>query len=332
MKNDAIPSINSYSKEGLEFVNIVNNVGFEVTFVNLGAAIYSIKYNGKLMTSQVEDVKEFSGEKVRNGKAIGRVAGRIKGSNLVIDKKTYKLMANEGENVLHGGKEGISNKIFSHRVFSTTEHVHVVYTYFSKAGESGFPGNALFEVHYIVPNDKTTVKMKLLSYVTETCPISMTVHTYFSLGEEDLEKLSLKVRAKKYLEIDPETLLLGKEKEVTPCLDFTKTKPILKDINDSSINKGKLSGYDHCYVFDKVDEELTQVKIESNRYRLDIYTDFDAAVIYSDNKKDGRKRDNSTKEFRRSIAVEPQMNPNKNLLISRGDEFSHFIRYEFSKK
>ena len=201
MKNEAIPLIDTYSVDGVEFVVVKNNVGLEVTFANLGGAIYSIKFHDREMVSQVKDVKDFLGDKVRNGKVIGRVAGRIKGNELKIDKKAYKLADNDNGNVLHGGKEGISTKIFSHRVFSTAEHVHVVYTYFSKAGESGFPGNALFEVHYIVPNNRATVKAKLLSYVSETCPVSMSIHTYFSLGEENLDKLAMKIRAKKYLDI-----------------------------------------------------------------------------------------------------------------------------------
>lgn len=320
MKNEAIPLIDTYSIDGVEFVVVKNNVGLEVTFANLGGAIYSIKFHDREMVSQVKDVKDFLGDKVRNGKVIGRVAGRIKGNELKIDKKAYKLADNDNGNVLHGGKEGISTKIFSHRVFSTAEHVHVVYTYFSKAGESGFPGNALFEVHYIVPNNRATVKAKLLSYVSETCPVSMSIHTYFSLGEENLDKLAMKIRAKKYLDINPEDLILGQEKDITPCLDFTKTKPVVRDIKDPSINKGRLNGYDHCFIFDKVDEELSQVKIENGKYRIDVYTDFDAAVVFIDNKK------------YRGIAVEPQKNPSKELLLSRNDEFSHFIRYEFSKK
>lgn len=327
-----MPKINNYSKCGVEFVSITNNVGMEVTFANLGASIYQIKYLDELMTYQTKNVEDFLLEKNYNGKAIGRVCGRIKGSELKIGKKTYKLCPNEGENVLHGGRAAISSKLFSQRVFNTTEHVHVVYTYFSKANEDGFPGNALFEVHYIISNNKPKIKIKLLSYVTEKCPISMTLHTYFSLGEENLKNAKLKINASKYLAIDPKNLLLGSELPVPNYLDFRKTKPVLKDIDNKAINVGTLKGYDHAYIFDKVDENIPQIEMENSKFKLSVYTDFDSTVIYTDNYAPGFEADSSKEKSRRGIAIEPQLNPSKDRLLSRGEEFSYFIRYEFSKK
>ena len=329
MKNDMIPLISSFSKEGIDFINVKNNVGMDVTFANLGAAIYQIKYEDELMTSQVKDVKDFLSHKIHNGKAVGRVSGKIEGGLFIGDNK-YIVHPNDDENGKN--KEGIGSKKFASRVFTTTEHVHVVYTYFSKAGSSGYPGNALFEVHYIISNNKPKLKIKMLNYVTETTPISMTVHTFFSLGEKSIKDLKMAIKAKKYLELDPATLSLGEVKEVSPCLDFTRMKAITKDIEDKSINTKKLAGYDHCYLFDKVDEEKSQIQIESKKYKVDIYTDLDAVVVYSDNTKDGIARDNSNEPYRRGISIEPQRNPKDNILINRKDEFSYFIRYEFSKK
>ena len=327
-----MPKINNYNKCGVEFVSITNNVGMEVTFANLGASIYQIKYLDELMTYQTKNVEDFLLEKNYNGKAIGRVCGRIKGPELKIGKKTYKLCPNEDENVLHGGRAAISSKLFSQRVFNTTEHVHVVYTYFSKAGEDGFPGNALFEVHYIISNNKPKIKIKLLSYVTEKCPISMTLHTYFSLGEENLKNAKLKVNASKYLAIDPKNLLLGSELPLPSYLDFRKTKPVLKDIDNKAINVGGLKGYDHAYIFDKVDENNPQIEMENSKFKVSVYTDFDSTVIYTDNFAPGFEADSSKEKSRRGIAIEPQLNPSKDRLLSRGEEFSYFIRYEFSKK
>lgn len=331
MKSEAIPLISSYKKEGLEFTVVKNNVGLEVTFVNLGGSIFSIKYDNKLMTSQVADVKDFLNPKIHNGKAVGRVAGRTR-SEIVVDKAKVKLISNDGESVVHGGNEGISTKMFSQRTFSTQEHVHVVYTYFSKSGESGYPGNALFEVHYIVSNNKPKMKVKLLSYVTKTCPISITVHTFFSLGESSLKNISMKVGSKKYLEMDKDSFYTGAVKRVPACLDFSKEKPVCQDIDDPLLHKGKLDGYEHCFVFDKVDENVPQVELKGHKYGVNIFSDFDSVVVYSDKKVDGIKRDNSNEKCRRAISIEPQKDPSKSILISRGDEFSYFIRYEFFKK
>lgn len=332
MKDSLMPKINSYKKDGLEFLEITNNVGMVVTFTSFGGALYSIKLNGEYMTYQAKEVEDFKKENIFNGKCLGRVAGRIKGDKLVIGSKKYKLHANEDGNVLHGGVNAISTKTFSQRVFNTTGHVHVVYTYFSTNGEAGFPGNALFEIHYIVSDDLAKIKVKLLSYVTEKCPISMTSHTYFSLGEGNLKNTSLKINASKVLDINPNDLILGNEMSVPSYLDFRKAKPVLKDIDNKAINVGKLKGYDHAYIFDEVDDEIPQVVMENDKYRLNVFTDFDSTLIYTDNLDLGFEADNSKEKTRRGIAIEPQCNPSKDLILARGDEFSYFVRYEFEKK
>ena len=332
MRNDTVPLMNTYKKHGVEFVEVTNNVGMTVTFSNLGGSIYSIKYNGELMTSQVSRIEDFLKTEVYNGKAVGRVAGRIKGAKLKIGDKTYKLQNNEGLNILHGGEDGLSHKLISNRIFATTEHIHVVYTYFSKDGEAGFPGNALLEVHYIVSNNKPKLKIKLLSYVTEKCPISMTVHTFFSLGEPNINNMKMKINASKYLDINAKDLVLGKELPVPSCLDFRKEKSVMKDIKNPKLNEGRMCGYDHHLILDSVDDDIPQVVLENDKYKVDIYTDFDSVVIYSDNYEDKIDHDNSSERSRRAMAVEPQLNPRKNIILSRGDEFDHFIRYEFSKK
>ena len=332
MRNDTMPSINTYKKCGAEFVEITNNVGMVTTFTNLGGALHSVKYLGEYMTYQAKNYEDFVKDEVFNGKTIGRVAGRIKASKFQIGKKKHDLNANEGDNVLHGGKYGLSTKIFSTRVFNTTEHVHVVYTYFSKAGESGFPGNALFEVHYIVSNNKPKIKIKLLSYVTEKCPVSLTVHTYFSLGEENLKNTKLYVNASKYLSINPTDLILGEPVDVPSYLDFRKPKLVLKDIDNKNLNKSMLKGYDHAFLFDSIDEDVPQVVMENKKFKVSVFTDFDSTVIYSDNFAPGFEADSSSEKSRRGIAIEPQLNPSKSRLLSRGDEFSYFIRYEFAKK
>jgi len=324
MKNDLIPTIDNYKEGGLEFIRISNNVGLSVTFTSLGAAIYSIKYLGEEMSLQTNDLKEFVKEGFYNGKAIGPVAGRIPNGEFVVSKKAYKIKPNEGKNVLHGGKDGISNKEFSIRSFATAEHIHVVYTYFSSYGEGGYPGYGLYEVHYILHNNEPKLKVKLLSYVSEKRPVSLTLHTYFSLGEDNLEKTTMQINASKYLDINPKDLLLKSAKDVPSYLDFRKAKPVLKDINAKEMNHGMLKGYDHCFVFDEVNENIPQVILENDKYKVDVYTDFDSVIIYSDNDAKGGKR--------RGVAVEPQLNPNGSRLLSRKQEFDHHITYFFTKK
>ena len=332
MRSDILPTINNYRYKDVDFVEITNNVGMKVTFSNLGASIYKIEYLGDLMTYQAKNLDDFMLENVYNGKSIGRVAGRIKDGIVKIGKKSYKIEPNEGKNLLHGGHKGLSNQMFSQRVFNTTEHVHVVYTYFCDSRHSGFPGNALFEVHYIVSNNKPKLKIKLLSYVTEKSPISITNHIYFSLGEKNLDNLKLQIKASKSIDMNQEDLILKEAVDIPSYLDFRKPKLIMKDIKNKNLHTGKLAGYDNFYLFDEKYDEVEKIVLESNKYSLSIFTDFDSAVIYTDNFDPNFEADNSKEKIHRGIAIEPQLNPLGDRYLSRGEEFDHFIRFEFKKK
>lgn len=324
--------ITTFSKENLNFIKAKNSVGLEITFVDLGASIFSIKYFDEIMTPQVKNIADFKEESVRFGKTIGRVAGRIKDHVYKVDGETYVLSCNEHNNTLHGGHDGIATKKFTQRIFNTTAHTHIVYTYFSKDLESGFPGNALFEVHYIVSEHSAKVKMKLLSYVTKKCPISMTVHTFFNLGDSNLDKLSFKAKCSKYIQPSYEDLVQQEIRDIPPCLDFRKTRKLVDTIDDPLLNKGVIAGYDHYLLFDKPDPEISQMTLSNNRFKLDILTDFEGAVIYSDNGNDTHEVDTSKLNRRRALAIEPQISHLKDPTLRPGDEFDHFITYIFSKK
>lgn len=331
MRSDTLPTINNFKYKDVDFVEITNNVGMKVTFSNLGASIYKIEYLGKLMTYQAKSLDDFMLERVYNGKSIGRVAGRIKDGLIKIGKKTYKIEPNEGKNVLHGGHKGLSTQMFSQRVFNTTEHVHVVYTYFCDSRHSGFPGNALFEVHYIISNNKPKLKIKLLSYVTEKSPISITNHIYFSLGESNLNNAKLQIKASKVVDMDPVDLILKEEMPIPSYLDFRKPKLIMKDISNKNLHSGKLAGYDNFYLFDEKDDETAKIILENDKFGVSIFSDFDSAVIYTDNFDPNFAADNSKEKIHRGIAIEPQLNPLGDRYLTRGEEFDHFIRFEFSK-
>ena len=100
--------IKSYKENGLEFIQVSNKLGLEVTLCSLGAAIFSISFLDDFMTYNPKNTQEFLRENVYHGKTIGRVAGRITGNKIVIDGKTYTLDANENGNVLHGGNAAFS--------------------------------------------------------------------------------------------------------------------------------------------------------------------------------------------------------------------------------
>ena len=320
--------IKEFKENGLEFIKVTNNTGLEVTLCSLGASIFSIDFSGDFMTYNPRNSQEFLRKNVYHGKTIGRVAGRITGDKITIDNKTYLLAANEGGNVLHGGNGAFSEKVFLVKTCFDEKAYHVVYSYLSKDGESGFPGDATLEVHYLIPNNEASLTVEFNCKVNKKCPISLTNHSYFCLGEKNINNLKLKMDASNYVLMNNVDLTLKEAAPVPSYLDFRKSKSLIEDINIKEMNNGKLCGYDHIMLLDK----NGSVELEGTKYKLTISTDLDTVVFYTDNYDAGFVANNSNDKLRRGIAIEPQLNPLKDRILKPGEEFKHYIKYSFQSK
>ena len=324
------PVIEKFKQFKLDFLKVTNNAGMSVIFCNLGSSIFSIKYLGKHMTYQPKFPWDFKRKDVYHGKTIGRVAGRIKDSKIDIDGRVYKLAANEGVNCLHGGKGAISEKLFSYEFRNSKEKTEVIYYFFSRDGEAGFPGDASIEVRYTLWNNKPELNIELTCKVSEKCPISLTTHTYFCLGDKNINDFNLKINSSKYVEMDPVNLIMEKACEIPPYIDFRSKKSLIKDINAKEMNQGMLKGYDHFLLLDESNNK-PQISLESKHFKVDISTDFDSVVIYSDNFDPKFRANNSREKIRRGFAIEPQLNVLGNRMLKKNEIFKHFITYEFDK-
>ena len=320
-----------YKKRGLKFVKVLNDVGFEVTFCNLGASIFSIKYLNKKMTYGPLFVKDFLKKNVYHGKTIGRVAGRIKEGKILVNDKTIQVAINEGPNTLHGGKGGISERIFTCEVYRKPDRTEIVYSYYSQDLEAGFPGSASIETRYIVPKDKAELRVEFTCRVSEKCPISLTNHSYFCLGDSNINNLKLQIASSNRLEMDPRNLLLGGPIPVPSYLDFRKSKLLVEDIANKEMHQGMLSGYDHFLMLDE-GSKSPQITLENDNFKLDISTDLDGVVIYSDNYEAKFWANNSRQKIHRGLAIEPQLNASKSMILDKNEKYSHFIIYRFDKK
>ena len=92
-----------------------NANGFRVSVLNLGGTITEIavkdKHNVlKNVVLGYAHLEDYIGNGAYNGATIGRTSGRIHNATFTIDGKNYHLFKNNGENSLHGGKEGFSSK------------------------------------------------------------------------------------------------------------------------------------------------------------------------------------------------------------------------------
>merc|ERR1712080_494139 len=120
------------------------------------------------------------------GAVVGRGANRIANGRFTLDGVEHQLALNCGPNAHHGGLVGLDKVLWKHSV--NHEKGEVTFSYLSKDGEEGYPGDVIFNVVYgLAPSGghnevKQCVKVEMRAVVTAPTPINLTSHGYFNLA------------------------------------------------------------------------------------------------------------------------------------------------------
>jgi aldose 1-epimerase len=181
------------------------------------------------------------------GAIVGRVGNRIAKGRFTLDGKTYQLATNDGPNHLHGGNKGFDKVVWDARVVSGGAPA-VEFSYLSRDGEEGYPGNCTVKVTYALSNSNELS----INYVVTTdkdTPVNVTNHSYFNLGGPEnggiLDQV-LQIDADRYTPVDSTLIPTGELRSVagTP-MDFRQPTRIGEHIIEVG---GNPIGYDHNYV------------------------------------------------------------------------------------
>ncbi|KAH9603736.1 hypothetical protein KSS87_018175, partial [Heliosperma pusillum] len=196
------------------------------------------------------------------GAIVGRVANRIADAQFTYNGVRYKLVANEGKNILHGGPKGFSRVIWNVDKYSPEGHSpSVTFSYNSFDGEEGFPGKLKVKVSYrIGKGNELSIHMSAKPSNKAT-PVNLASHTYWNLGGHNsgnILKHEVQIFASHITPVDNQLIPTGKFEAVkgTP-FDFLKPYTVGSRINKLS------GGYDINYVLDvsKTQAVLNQVAI-----------------------------------------------------------------------
>ena len=325
--------IKRFFYDGLEFISIRNHDNFVVTFSSLGASMTSIELDDKFLTQTPCDFEDFKNHRLYHGKTIGRVCNRIYKGEFKIKNKTYHTELNDSKkNTLHGGEDGFSNQFFDMEVANSEKEVKVIFTYFSPDKESGFPGNMNVKVVYTVFEDQNAVTVDYIATSDKDTLVGLTNHSYFHLGSKSMDELSLYINANRYIHPNRDDLHPEEYRNVDSIMDFQIMKKVNRDIEAPYLNDSWTYGYDHHYCFNVVDPLKAQVVLENDKYKLEIYTNFNGTQIYTDNYPDQVKYEDVTAIRRRSVAIEPQDDILNRVVLSAKDVYTRFIRYNFIRK
>lgn len=240
-----------------------NKKGAEAVITNYGAKIVSLMVpdnKGKwvdvvLGHASIDDYLS-SGEPTF-GATCGRYANRIAKGRFVLDGTVYDQLAiNNGPNSLHGGLRGFHFRVWDmEQVDPQTARL----TYVAADGEEGYPGELTAVVTYHLADDNEMV-ISYQAKTTKPTVVNLTNHSYFNLsgeGDRYIGDHILMIDADAYLPTDETAIPYGPQEKVagTP-MDFTQPHEIGERINESFQQLIFGKGYDHCYVLNKVGNEM----------------------------------------------------------------------------
>ena len=325
-------------KDLAEFIELDNGV-IRVVFCNIGASIVSIFSKDRqgnyadvvLGYDQPKDYDQFG---PYLGAVCGRVANRIAKGKFKLNGIDYQLDTNNGENHLHGGKNGLSRRLFTYDLFNDK----VVFTTRIKDGEDGYPGNLTIVVTYTLQDNELIIDYHGNS--DQDTLLSLTNHSYFNLnGHDSGEVLDhyLTIYSDQYIPIDETSIPLGYKSAVTgTAFDFRVTKKVGQDIKQKDQQLLLAQGYDHSYCVGKKAAELYSA--DSGRL-LEVFTTCEAMQLYTGNFLDEVVGKATIYRQYGGLCLETQFHPDainqpaftKPLLL-KGENYSHQTIFRFSIK
>lgn len=327
----------------------ISNGQITAHFTNYGARIIGLWIADKegILTDVVVGFKNIDSYLKSTesyfGATIGRYGNRIAKGKFSLDGVEYQIPLNNGQNALHGGKKGFQDVIWDvEQPDSTT----LIFTYLSKDGEEGFPGNLNTKVTYSITGNNE-LKMEYEATTDKKTPVNLTNHAFFNLngeGSGEILNHSVQIFADKFNPVDSTLIPTGQLLSVSKTpFDFTNAKTIGERINDDNEQLKFGKGYDHNFIISGNKENgmrhAATVKGDKSGIVMDIFTQEPGMQFYSGNFMQGKNtfKNGSTDGFRTAFAMETQHFPDSpnqssfpNTVLNPGEKYHTITIYKFS--
>lgn len=238
------------STKSIEAFTLKSPAGMEVTLLNLGATIQSIRVptDAGIIDAVLgyANPDDYLRDNFYMGTTAGRFANRIAAARFPIGDKIYSVDLNETHtgSCLHGGTDGFHQHFWQMR--SIEDETAALYSCVSPDGESGFPGNLEITVKYQLVNDFSLV----IDYTAKTdadTVVNIANHAYFNLDSEKqtIDSHDIRIEADQYTPVDGNLIPSGEIRDVeTTRFDLRRPTPLRAAGSDAEQSRQ----YDHNFV------------------------------------------------------------------------------------
>ena len=329
---------------------LTNKNGLTAKVIEYGAILVSMETPDKSgksadITHGYDNLEGWLTNTSYFGATVGRFGNRIKDGKFTLDGKDYKLATNNEPGgipcALHGGLKGFDKVLWTGKANADKG---VEFSYTSKDGEEGYPGNLTVKVTYSL-NDDNELKWEAKAITDAPTVLNIVQHTYWNLSGDPTKSINdhiLMLNADGYLPTNAGLIPTGKIDPVadTP-MDFTKPTAIGKRV-DADFEALKLGGgYDHAWVLKKTGDMHLAAKVmdpKSGRV-MEITTNQPAVQFYGGNFLDGKAigKGGVPYAYRTAFALETEGFPDSpnqpsfpSSVLRPGENYKHSMSFKFS--
>jgi len=328
----------------VDIYTLTNANGMRVKLTNYGAITVSVEVpdrDGNLtdVTLGYDTLEGWLTSTSYFGATVGRYANRIAKGKFTLDGVTYTLATNNSGNHLHGGEVGFNKVLWGAETVETDAAVGVKFTYLSKDGEEGYPGNLSVTAVHTLTNDNE-FKIEFTATTDKPTVVNLAHHSYWNLGGPaagDILDHEVMLNADKFTAVGPGLIPTGELRAVegTP-MDFTTPMAIGARIDQVE------GGYDHNFVLrgqeGEVELAATVTDPKSGRV-MEVFTDQPGVQFYTGNFLDGSVTGKGGVAYQKhyGFCLETQHYPDSpnqesfpSVVLRPGETYKHTMIHKFS--
>jgi len=307
-----------------------NKINTQVEILDYGCRIINLLIpdsNGNSIETvlRYKNLVDYDKDTNYLGCTIGRYANRILEGSIEINKQHQQLSINEtlSNNHLHGGFEGFDKKIW--KVVSQTDQ-KIEFSYFSKDGEEGYPGNLTIYIIYEL-DDYRTLKITYLANTDRETILNLSNHSYFNLSDnkESIDDHMIRIPSDYYTPLNENHIPYSpyESKVEGSIYDLRENTPV------ETIKKKICNTNYRFYPNHQFKDQALLTDIKTGR-TLRIRSDYPGLQVYFGNYLEG-----SLKPFQ-GLCCEPHYAPNSpninqypSVLLKPDQQYKHNIEFVF---